>query len=70
MMFLDAAALRRLTGYAHAPKQIEQLRAMGVPFWINGRGQPVVACSALDGSPKAPAAASSTGWQPAVLSTR
>ena len=51
--FLDDAALRKLTGCAQKTRQVEQLRRMGVPFWINARGQPVVACSALEGAKKA-----------------
>jgi hypothetical protein len=69
-MFLDPTQLRQLTGYARKGKQIEVLRARGIPFWVNGRGVPVVACSAVDGGPKAPAPAAATGWQPAVLLAR
>lgn len=69
-MFLEPHQLRDLTGYAQAAKQIEVLRAMGIPFRINGRRKPVVACSAVDGGPTAPAPAAATGWQPAVLSAR
>ena len=65
-MFLDPAAMRALTGYAHKAKQIERLRAMGVPFWINGRGIPVVACSALEGGQRQ-APKPQRGWQPTVL---
>jgi hypothetical protein len=68
-LFLDDEALRKLTGFAHKGKQIEQLRKMRVPFWINGRGQAVVACSAVQGVAPAPAAATkpTKGWQPRVL---
>lgn len=66
-MFLTPEALRALTGCARKTLQIEQLRAMGVPFWINRAGRPVVACSALDGSRAAPEK-EPAGWKPAVLS--
>jgi hypothetical protein len=45
-LFLDDDALRKLTGCAQKAKQVAQLRRMGIPFWINARGQAVVACSA------------------------
>lgn len=48
-MFLDKAQLKRLTGYAHKRRQVEVLRAMGIPFHINGRNEPVVASSAVEG---------------------
>jgi hypothetical protein len=51
-VFLDEDAIRKLTGCAQKARQVEQLRRMGVPFWINARGKPVVACSALEGSKK------------------
>lgn len=70
-MFLDGPALRQLTGFAHRAKQIEQLRAMGVPFWINARGQPVVACSAVEGGrPVAREPKATTTWNPTVLARR
>jgi len=46
-LFLDDDALRKLTGFAHKGKQVAQLRKMGIPFWVNGRGQAVVASSAV-----------------------
>jgi len=56
-VFLDDEALRRLTGFSHKVRQVEQLRRMGIPFWVNGRGAPVVACSAVQGGKPAPEAA-------------
>jgi hypothetical protein len=53
--FLDPAAMRQLTGFARNGKQIEVLRSRGIPFWINGRGQPVVACAAVRKPEPAPA---------------
>ena len=67
-VFLDPAAMRQLTGFARNGKQIEVLRSRGIPFWINGRGQPVVACAAVEGGQKPLATPATTGWQPAVLS--
>ena len=65
-MFLDAPALRQLTGFAHKARQVEQLRVMGVPFWVNRAGRPVVACSAVEGG-KPAAAKPAAGWAPAAL---
>jgi hypothetical protein len=65
-VFLDAAALRTLTGFAQKRRQVEQLRKMGVPFHVNRRGEPIVACSSVEGgrAPEKKAAA----WKPAALS--
>lgn len=61
--FLDDTALRKLTGYKVARLQIDQLRRMGVPFFVNGAGKPVVPRAAVEGSkPKQPKPES--GWQP------
>lgn len=65
-LFLDAAELRTLTGSARAAHQIEQLRRMGVPFWINRAGRPIVACSAVEGAGP-PADKPASSWQPAAL---
>ena len=70
-MFLEPDDLVRLTGRSHARLQIEALRAMGVAFFINAVGRPVVARSAIEGrqgsaaEPKPP-----TPWRPNVLSTK
>lgn len=48
-MFLSPAELVRLTGRSHARLQIEALRAMGVAFYINAVGRPVVAKVAIEG---------------------
>jgi hypothetical protein len=45
-LFLDDDALRQLTGCAQKAKQVAQLRRMGIPFWVNARGQAVVATAA------------------------
>lgn len=68
-LFLDDEALRKLTGCAQKAKQVAQLRKMGIPFWVNARGQAVVACSAVQGATPAPAAdpKPAKGWTPRVL---
>ena len=66
-LFLDDDALRRPTGFVHKARQVAQLRKMGVPFWINGRGAPVVACSAVQGGKAADTPAPRPAWVPRVL---
>ncbi len=62
-MFLDADELKALTGYAQRARQIAQLRQMGIAFWINGAGRPVVARSVIDGSKSTDQPAKT--WEPA-----
>jgi len=40
--FLDSDELQALTGRRIKSKQIQALRAMGVPFFVNAMGKPVV----------------------------
>lgn len=51
--FLPSAALFELTGRKHKTKQIEALRRMGLPFWINALGKPVVSCAVIEGRKEA-----------------
>jgi Domain of unknown function (DUF4224) len=61
--FLADADLRRLTGRHQKSRQIEWLRAAGVPFRVNATGHAVVLWAALtDKDVKA-----SEGWQPRAL---
>lgn len=62
-MFLDADELKALTGFAQRARQIAQLRQMGIPFWINAAGRPVVARAAVEGN-KAPTAEPAKTWEP------
>ena len=52
--FLDSAELIALTGRKTKSKQIEALRTMGLPFWVNPIGKPVVATVAIEGRKSAP----------------
>lgn len=47
--FLNNEEMRELTGRCIKSKQIEALRSMGVPFFINAIGKPVVSRTAIDG---------------------
>lgn len=64
--FLDQKDLEELTGRKMKTRQIAALREMGIPFFINATGHPVVTRSAVEGrkeeSPKA-------AWVPRLLRT-
>ncbi len=47
--FLMADDVATLTGRKIKSKQIEALRRMGLPFWINATGKPIVTRSAVEG---------------------
>ena len=63
--FLNPTEVRELTGFAIKARQIEQLRRMGIAFFVNGCGRPVVTVAAVEGrkSEVPPQAA----WKPMVL---
>ena len=65
--FLSDEELRNLTGFQRKAKQVAQLRLMGVPFWVNGRGRPVVPRSIIEGETMLPAV---RPWAPALVKTR
>lgn len=48
-MFLTREQLHILTGRKMKSKQIEALRRMGLPFWVNACGHPVVSVAAIEG---------------------
>lgn len=52
--FLTVDAVVRLTGRRRKSKQIEALRTMGLPFWVNAIGEPVVAIAAVEGRREPP----------------
>jgi hypothetical protein len=68
-MFLNDDELARLTGRRQKKRQIAQLRAMGLPFFINAAGAPVVARSAVEGAAPRPDERPSPrqAWQPALV---
>ena len=47
--FLDDEALVKLTGRRRKSMQITELRRLGLPFFVNAHGDPVVARSAIEG---------------------
>lgn len=48
-MFLSDEDLHLLTGYRRKSRQITQLKKMGLPFFVNASGHPVVTESATEG---------------------
>ena len=63
MNFLTDAELQRLTGRSHKSKQIEWLRAEGIPFRVSATGHPVVTWLAVDGKRETEL----PGWRPRAL---
>jgi hypothetical protein len=61
-MFLTPEELKQLTGCAWRDRQIAQLKRMGIAFWINAAGRPVVARAVIEGGKAAP---QSRTWEPA-----
>jgi hypothetical protein len=53
--FLTKEEVTTLTGVKFKSRQIAQLRTMGLPFWVNALGHPIIPRSAIDGRPSAAA---------------
>lgn len=53
-MFLSADQVEELTGRKLKRLQIEQLRKMGIPFFVNAAGRPIVTRTAIEGREQAP----------------
>lgn len=67
--FLDPAELTTLTGRKFKSRQIDALRQMGIPFFVNATEHPVVTRAAIDGQRK-PVAEQKKTWVPKVLRMR
>lgn len=61
--FLEDTDLKRLTGRHQKSRQIEWLRAEGIPFRVSATGHPVVLWAAINGE----RVASNEVWQPRAL---
>lgn len=64
--FLTADDLATLTGRKIKSLQVQALRKMGVPFFINAVGRPVVTRTAIEGK-AAPVPAEQAAWVPPGL---
>jgi len=65
--FLDAHDICQLTGRKTKSKQIEALRKMGIPFFINAAGHPIVTLTAIEGGKKQSEPLQKQEWVPHVL---
>lgn len=70
-MFLDSDEIAKLSGIKKGTRgksrellQCEQLRSMGIPFFINAKGEPIVARAAFQTSSTPPPP---KAWQPGCL---
>jgi len=63
-VFLNPDELVLLTGFHRKGRQVDQLRRMGIAFYINGCGRPVVARAAMEGGA---ASVSPRTWFPSVV---
>lgn len=52
--FLTLDEVATLTGRRIKSKQVEQLRTMGIAYWVNAIGRPVVTVAAVEGRKEAP----------------
>jgi hypothetical protein len=64
-LFLDKEDIVVLTGKAHKTKQIIQLRKMGIPFFVNASGNPIIAKIVIEGGKEK--LVSDQPWRPKVL---
>lgn len=53
-VFLEPGEVAELTGRKIKSKQIEMLRRMGIPFFVNACGKPVVTRNAIEGKKETP----------------
>lgn len=60
---LTQEELVELTGRKLKSKQIKVLRRMGLPFWVNACGKPVVPVTAIEGR-KERVEKPKPGWEP------
>lgn len=66
-MFLDDTQLVRLTGRRRKTRQIEWLRAEGIPFRVNATGHPVVTCAAVEGRAQPAPEQPRPKWKPRLV---
>lgn len=63
-LFLTREELHTLTGRKMKSKQIETLRHMGLPFWVNACGHPVVSVAAVEGRRADVSKQAAPTWEP------
>lgn len=65
--FLEPDEIAILTGRPQRSRQIQALAKMGVPFFVNDIGRPVVARSAVEGRGLKTEPAPKKAWVPKAL---
>lgn len=65
--FLEDNEVATLTGRKFKSLQVDQLRRMGVPFFVNALGRAVVARAAIEGRGAPAPAPVKAPWTPRVL---
>lgn len=65
--FLDRDEIKGLTGRCHVKMQIAALQKMGIPFFVNDIGRPVVTRSAIEGRVSTASTPPKKTWVPRVL---
>lgn len=65
-MFLTDDEVSRLTGRKMKGAQIDALRLMGIPFFMNATGHAVVTRAAVEGGSQSAAQKPARGWTPKV----
>ena len=63
-LFLTPDDLALLTGFRRKGRQVAQLRRMGIAFYVNACGHPVVARTVVEGTGEL---ASPPTWTPSVV---
>lgn len=62
-MFLTPDEVSQLTGRGQKSLQIEALAQMGIPYYVNASGRPVVPSAAITGNETVPKKKQITGWK-------
>ena len=65
--FLEQSEIFELTGRKLKSLQVQALRQMGVPFFINAIGRPVVTRTAIEGKAEQAAPSEKGAWVPPGL---
>jgi hypothetical protein len=65
--FLTKEEVAELTGLKTKRRQVEQLRKMGLPFWLNAAEAPIVLRSAIEGKATMRPPAPKPQWVPPGL---
>jgi hypothetical protein len=68
--FLTDAEVKRLAGCRHRTEQIAALRQMGIPFWVNAAGRPIVVRAIIEGRSRQADPKPVPAWTPKLAVSR